>query len=108
MTVEKQPRPDWSPLPQEGCTNVEARVLLAKDGLALANLRFGENATIHRHAAPFDIDVICVSGSGFFSIDDEQFALKAGETVRWPKNRDHCLWTKESTMETIMVERFGD
>lgn len=105
--VESQPRPDWSTLPREGCANVEARVLLAKDGLAVANLRFGRDATIDRHDAPFDIDVICVAGSGFASIDDDEFPIKAGQTVRWPRNRGHCLWTTDDTMETIMIERHG-
>lgn len=105
MTTESQPRPEWESLPREGCRNVEFRVLLFKDGIVIANLRFGRNATIDRHDAPFDIDVICMSGSGFASVDDEAFALVAGQTIRWPRNRDHCLWTADDTMETIMVER---
>ena len=82
-------------------------MLLVKSGLAIANLRFGQNATIDKHDAPFDIDVICISGSGFTSVGDEEFPLSAGETIRWPKDRDHCLWTTDDTMETIMVERHG-
>lgn len=107
MTIEKQPRPEWSPLPREGCRNVEGRVFLARDGLAIANLRFGQNATIDKHDAPFDIDVICIAGSGFASVDEEEFRLAAGETIRWPKHQDHCLWTTDDTMETLMVERHG-
>jgi len=107
MAVEKQPRPEWSPLPREGCDNVEARVLLARDGLAIANLRFGEGATIDRHDAPFDVDVLCVAGSGFTSVGDETFPIAQGETIRWPRNQQHCLWTVDTTMETIMVERYG-
>jgi quercetin dioxygenase-like cupin family protein len=105
--VESQPRPEWSTLPREGCVNVEARVLLAKDGLVVANLRFGRDASIDRHDAPFDIDVVCISGSGFASIDDGEFSIRAGETVRWPKNRDHRLWTTGDMMETVMIERHG-
>jgi quercetin dioxygenase-like cupin family protein len=103
--IEKQPRPDWSRLPRKGCENVEARVLLVKDGLAVANLRFGRNAFIDKHSAPFEIDVVCVSGSGFTSVGDEEFPISAGETIRWPKGYDHCLWTTDDTMETLMVER---
>ena len=105
--IGKQPKPDWSPLPRPGCENVEFRVLLASDGLAIANLRFQSKATIDRHDAAFDIDVICVSGLGFTSIDDKVSSLSAGETVRWSKGREHCLWTDGEPMETIMVERHG-
>ena len=107
MGTERQPRPEWSHLPRQGCENVEARVLLVKDGLVIANLRFAHNATIDRHDAPFDVDVICVSGSGFTSVGEDEFAISAGQTIRWPKHQDHCLWTTDDTMETIMVERHG-
>jgi hypothetical protein len=60
---------------------------------------------IDPHDAPFDIDVICVAGSGFTSVGDREFPLCAGETIRWPKHRQHLLWTTGDTMETIMVER---
>lgn len=105
MKPEKQPRPVWSALDRDGCKNVEGKVLLIKDGLTVANLRFNQNATIDKHSASFDIDVICVSGSGFTLIGNKEFTISAGETMRWPKNIEHCLWTKDSTMETIMIER---
>lgn len=105
--IEKQPRPEWSKVPREGTHGVEVRVLLHKDNLAVANLRFGEDATIDRHSAPFHVDVICIDGKGKTSIDDDVFDIEAGETIRWPRGKDHCLWTEDSTMETIMVERLG-
>ena len=42
MAIEPQtvPRPEWSPLPQEGCHNVE-EVLIVEKGMAVAMLRFG-------------------------------------------------------------------
>jgi quercetin dioxygenase-like cupin family protein len=105
MGIEKQPKPEWSPLPRPGCVNVEFRVLLGSDDLAIANLKFQQNATIDEHDADFDIDVLCIAGSGFTSIDDDDFPISEGETVRWPKGKMHCLWTIDTTMETIMVER---
>ena len=105
--IENQPRPDWAPLPRVGCEGIEFRVFLAKEGLGIANLRFSENATIDKHSAAFDIDVICLSGSGFVSVGDEVFTFEAGQTIRWPKDIDHCLWTEQTTMETLMIERRG-
>lgn len=103
--IDQQPKPHWAVLPRPGCENVKFRLLLNKDGLAVANLRFSENATIDRHDAPFDIDVICLSGTGFTSIDDDTATISAGETVRWPRGKQHCLWTEDAPMETLMVER---
>lgn len=103
--IEDQPRPDWQVLPRPGCRNVEFRVVLMKEHLAIANLRFTSDATIDKHDAPFDIDVVCIAGSGFASIGDETYPLRHGQSIRWPQGRKHCLWTDGDTMETLMIER---
>ena len=103
--VRGQPKPLWAPLPRPGCVNVEFRVLLGSEGIFVANLRFAEGATIDKHSASHEIDVICISGSGFTSIGEETFPIASGQTIRWPGNLDHCLWTDQTTMETIMIER---
>jgi len=103
--IESQPRPDWETLPREGCFGIDYRVFLASDNLVIANLRFAEGATNDEHSALIDIDVICLSGSGFTSIGDETFKIEAGQTIRWPKDIDHRLWTVQTKMETLMVER---
>ena len=105
--IEPQPRPDWSPVPREGCVGVEGRVLLRNEQMLLANLRFAEHATIDKHSAPYGIDVVCLDGRGFVSVGEETAALRAGETVHWPAGVDHRLWTEQSTMETLMVEHVG-
>ena len=97
-------RPSWKPLPQEGCINVEVKPLLKKNHLALAMLRFGKQATIHEHPADFEIEVICLEGAGYTSVNEEQAAIKAGERVCWPTGQPHCLWTTDSEMTTLMVE----
>jgi quercetin dioxygenase-like cupin family protein len=97
-------RPDWTPLPFEGCVNVSSKALLSFDHLGLAMLKFEPHATIHEHNAPMDMDVICLEGSGFTSVDGEWAAIKAGERVRWPAGKLHRLWTEEGEMVTLMVE----
>lgn len=105
--IQAQPEPAWTPLPRPGVHGVEFRILLRAEGIFLANLRFSQSATIDRHSAPHEIDVICVSGSGFTSVGEDEYAIHAGQTIRWPANVDHCLWTTDDSMETIMVERYG-
>lgn len=105
--IEEQPKAEWQKLPRPGCHNVEFRLLLQKDGLAVANLRFGPEATIDRHSAGWEIDVICLAGEGIVDVGDDSSALRAGETVRWPAGVDHCLRTAGHEMETLMIERHG-
>ncbi len=105
IEISKHPKPNWQPLPRPGCSNVEFRVLLNREGLILANLRFGKNAEIDEHDAPMDIEAIVVSGSGFVSVGGETSAVAAGESVFWPKGKSHKLWTTSTRMETMMVER---
>lgn len=99
------PRNEWSPLPFEGCVGVEGRVLLDRDTLVVASLRFSHSATIHEHAAPFAVDVVCLEGSGHVSVGDETFAFRAGQTILWPPGVAHRLWTQGGTMVTLMLER---
>ncbi|MCP4419675.1 MAG: KTSC domain-containing protein [Chloroflexi bacterium] len=98
---------EWKPLPDEGCINVRHKPLLKQDHLALAMLHFGKQATIHKHAADFDVDVVCLEGSGLTSVGKEQAPLFAGDRVRWPAGKQHRLWTTDSEMMTLMVEHIG-
>ena len=106
MNLEILPvkRPNWTPVPNEGCVNVYSKALLVLDHLGIAMLKVDPHGTIHEHDAPFDIDVICLEGSGFTSVDGEWAGIEAGERVRWPAGKMHRLWTEESEMVTLMVE----
>ncbi len=106
MTLKVLPlkRPSWTPLTQDGCINVFVKSLLSQDDLGLAMLRFEKDATIHEHPADFDVDVICLGGSGFTSVGKEQSPIFEGERVRWPAGQPHRLWTTDDEMLTLMVE----
>lgn len=109
MTAEAKPRsvprPQWSPLPRAGCVNVQAKVLYKQADLVLAMLDFAPNATIDEHSADFDIEVVCLKGSGFVSVGTEVSELKVDQTVSWPKGTMHRLWTTTAAMTTLMVEK---
>jgi quercetin dioxygenase-like cupin family protein len=98
------PRPEWSPLPFEGCQTVAGQVLLRQTHLSLALLRFALGGTIHEHPADIDIDVICLEGHDMTSVRGIAAELHAAEQVRWPAGVAHRLWTEDSTMITLMVE----
>ncbi|MEM7032033.1 MAG: pyridoxamine 5'-phosphate oxidase family protein [Chloroflexota bacterium] len=96
--------PEWKPLPNDGCINVEVKALTEFDHSFLAMLRFQPNGTIHEHSADINIDVICLEGQGMTSVAGEQAPIKAGEQVHWPAGLPHRLWTEDQGMQTLMVE----
>jgi quercetin dioxygenase-like cupin family protein len=98
------PRPDWSRLPIEGAVGIEGKVLLRGSTVSIAMLRFVENAGFPGHSAPFDVDVVCLEGAGFVLVGEETFPLSAGQSVRWPADAMHRLWTESTGMTTLMVE----
>ena len=52
LSIESFRRPDWEPVPYEGCVNVEGRVLFWDETLGLAVLRFGVRGKINDHDDP--------------------------------------------------------
>ena len=105
LEIRPVPRPEWSPLPYEGCVGVEGKVLVREEHVFVAILRFARRGTIHEHAGPTDTIVVCLEGEGFTSLRDEVAPIRAGEQVRWPKGVTHRLWTEDTTMTTLMVEQ---
>lgn len=91
-------------MPRPGCVGVDGKVLLRRPGLSLALLRFGQQATIDEHSAPFEIDVICLEGEGHVSVSGAPHRFAAGQRITWPANEPHRLWTETGTMTTLMVE----
>lgn len=104
LQINKIKHQEWFPLPFDGCMNVYVKSLHRTPYMNVAMLRFDENAQIHEHDATIDIDVICIEGQGFVSVDGEESAFQAGEKVHWPAHKNHQLWTKNTTMVTLMLE----
>jgi quercetin dioxygenase-like cupin family protein len=107
LIVEPFNRPDWTPLPYEGCREVEARGLVRLPHLSVAMLRFSPHGTIHEHAAEIEIDVLCLEGEGWTSVAGERAPLRAGQRVRWPAGQAHRLWTDGQPMLTLMLEHLA-
>jgi quercetin dioxygenase-like cupin family protein len=107
LDVSPVKRAEWSPLPMEGCRNVEGKVLLDEGSVGVALLRFRPDGTIHEHAGDTDCHVVCLDGRGWTSLGDEQAELRAGEKTFWPAGVSHRLWTTDSEMTTLMVHPLG-
>jgi quercetin dioxygenase-like cupin family protein len=107
VDVAKVPRSEWSPLPYEGCIGVEGKVLVREDDFLVAMLRFPPHATIHEHPGTNDTLVVCIQGEGLTSVGGETVPLRDSERAFWPANVPHRLWTDDTTMTTLMIERSG-
>jgi quercetin dioxygenase-like cupin family protein len=105
LRLEASPRPEWSPLPYEGCVGVEGKVLVSEPTFFFSLLRFEQNGTIHEHPGDNDTYVACIEGEGWTSVAEERAPLKAGQLVVWPKDVPHRLWTEGTTMTTLMFEQ---
>ena len=104
MRLEPFARPDWSPLPFEGCVGVEGKVLVREPGFFFSLLRFEPGGTIHEHPGERDAYVACLEGEGWTSVGEEHSQLRTGEFVVWPEGVPHRLWTEGTTMTTLMYE----
>jgi quercetin dioxygenase-like cupin family protein len=107
VDVAAVPRPHWSPLPAEGCVGVDGKVLVREDDFFIALLRFRPHATIAEHPGANETLVVCVEGEGFTSVGGMTKPLRESERVLWPADAPHRLWTEETPMKTLMVERPG-
>ena len=94
-------------MPYEGCVGVDGRVLVREADFFIAMLRFSTQATIHEHTGENDTLVVCIEGEGLTSVGAERARLHEGERVLWPANIPHRLWTEDTTMKTLMIERPG-
>lgn len=91
-------------MPRPGVEGVSGRVLVSRHDLVVAMLRFEPRATIDEHSAEQVIDVVCLEGGGFTSIDGHVAPLEAGQAVTWPPTLPHRLWIEGTPMLTLMVE----
>jgi len=107
VDIAKVPRSEWSPLPFDGCVGVEGKVLVREDDFFIAMLRFPPHASVHEHPGVHDTLVVCIQGEGFTSVGDETAEIHESERAFWPANVPHRLWTEDTTMTTLMVERPG-
>jgi quercetin dioxygenase-like cupin family protein len=104
MDCRPFPLPVWSPKRNDNAVGIEFRILLENRDLLIAELKFSVHGTFDAHTAPWDCHVLCLEGAGYVLVGDETQPLKAGESVRWPKDQLHQLWTDGQTMITQMIE----
>jgi quercetin dioxygenase-like cupin family protein len=105
--IESVPRPEWSPLPFEGCDGVDGKVLLDEPSVGVALLRFAPGGTIHEHPGETDAYVVGLDGRGWTSVGGERAELRAGEKAFWPRGVPHRLWAEDAELLALLVHPLG-
>ena len=106
LDISPVPRPEWTPLAQEGCVNVKGKILLIQDNLTIALLRFEPGGMIPERSAGYPTDVVCLEGGGFTSVGSEEGELSPGHKALWPADGLHRLWTEDESMVALMIEHY--
>jgi quercetin dioxygenase-like cupin family protein len=83
---------------------VQVRPLLRDESVAVALLRFEPGGAIDEHSADYEIDVICLEGTGFTKLGQDVAEISEGARVRWTRGVIHGLWTTDASMLTLMIE----
>jgi ribonuclease HI len=106
--VEPAASQDWTPWKRPGAHGVQGKLLVRSDDLTVTMLRFGKRASIDYNAAggsaAGDTYVLCMEGEGHLRVGSIEAGFSTGQWSRWPAGTDHRLWTRDTTMVTLMVE----
>lgn len=74
---------------------VVSRTLVQNDKVSMTIFSFDEGEEISTHASGGDAMVTVLEGVGKFTVGEEIFILKAGETLIMPKDVPHAVYGKE-------------
>ncbi len=75
---------------QEG--QVVSKTLVQNDAVSMTLFSFDQGEEISSHAAGGDAMVTVLDGVGRFTVGDEVFILKEGETLIMPKGIPHAVY----------------
>jgi quercetin dioxygenase-like cupin family protein len=92
----------WAPAPERwGCTNLDAAQVLSDPSVVVHHYRPGGEMREHTgHDAAL---CVCVDGSGFVKVGNDEAELSAHQAVVWPKGQTHKVWTTHSSMTVLLI-----
>lgn len=74
---------------------VVSRTLAQNDHVSLTLFAFSKGEEISTHASGGDALVTVLEGSGRFTIDGDEFTVRAGESIVMPANLPHAIYGTE-------------
>ena len=82
---------------------VVSKTLVQNDKVSMTIFSFDKGEEISTHAAGGDAMVTVLEGTGRFTVGDEVFALKEGETLIMPKDIPHAVYGEEKFKMQLIV-----
>ena len=82
---------------------VVSKTLVQNDKVSMTIFSFDKGEEISTHAAGGDAMVTVLEGKGRFTVGDEVFFLKEGETLIMPKDIPHAVYGEERFKMQLIV-----
>lgn len=86
---------------QEG--QVVSKTLVQNEAVSMTIFSFDKGEEISTHAAGGDAMVTVLDGTGRFTVGDQVFILKEGETLIMPKDIPHAVYGEEQFKMQLIV-----
>lgn len=82
---------------------VVSKTLVQNDSVSMTLFAFDKGEEISAHEAAGDAMVTVLEGKGRFTVADEKFYLKSGDTLIMPKGIPHAVYGEEHFKMQLIV-----
>ena len=101
--VEKQALFKLKDLVEYQKGQVVSKTLVQNDQVSMTIFSFDQGEEISTHASGGDAMVTVLEGTGRFTVGDEKFILKEGDTLIMPKDVPHAVYGEEAFKMQLIV-----
>ena len=93
--IEKQAKLQLKDLVEYQENQVVSKTLVQTEAVSMTIFSFDKDEEISTHAAGGDAMVTVLEGTGRFTVGDQVFMLKEGDTLIMPKDIPHAVYGEE-------------
>lgn len=84
---------------------IVSKTLAQNQNISVTLFAFDKNEEISTHAAGGDALVLCLEGTGKFTVDGVEHLLTAGEALVMPAGHPHAVFGQEQFKMLLMVAK---
>ena len=82
---------------------VVSKTLVQNSGVGITLFAFDSDQQISAHDSKGDAMVLVLEGEGIFTIQDQEYRLKEGETIIMPANIPHAVYAPQAFKMLLTV-----
>lgn len=82
---------------------IVSKTLIQNEKVSLTLFAFDKDEEISTHSSHGDAMIYVIDGTGLITIGDEQFSVKAGETIVMPAEVPHAVYAQEAFKMFLIV-----